>query len=93
MGRHLKHSTHRDVCADQTLHAEVVEVMYDASRVYCRDLLKVFWESHDPSQFNRQGPDLGNPYPTAILYYSLEQEAGALASKEELEQAIISRRM
>jgi peptide-methionine (S)-S-oxide reductase len=87
MGGHLKNPTYRDVCTDQTGHAEVVEVTFDPSQVSYPDLLKVFWENHDPTQFNRQGPDYGKQYRTAIFFHSPEQEAAARASKEALDRS------
>ena len=87
MGGHLKDPTYRDVCTDQTGHAEVVEVTFDPAQVSYADILKVFWENHDPTQFNRQGPDYGKQYRTAIFFHSPEQEAAARASKEELERS------
>jgi len=87
MGGDLKNPSYRDVCTDQTGHAEVVEVTFDPARVSYNELLKVFWENHDPTQFNRQGPDYGSQYRTAIFFHSPEQEAAARASKEELERS------
>ncbi|HKV01902.1 MAG TPA: peptide-methionine (S)-S-oxide reductase MsrA [Ktedonobacteraceae bacterium] len=77
--------TYRDVCTDRTGHAEVVEVDYDPSRVSYEDLLKVFWENHDPTTLNRQGPDVGTQYRSVIFYHTPEQQAAALASKEKLQ--------
>jgi peptide-methionine (S)-S-oxide reductase len=87
MGGSLKNPTYRDVCTDQTGHAEVVEVTFDPSQVSYNDLLRVFWECHDPTQFNRQGPDYGKQYRTAIFYHSPEQEAAARASQEALDRS------
>jgi len=87
MGGQLKNPTYRDVCTDQTGHAEVVEVTFDPAQVSYADVLKVFWENHDPTQFNRQGPDYGKQYRTAIFFHSPEQEAAARASKEELDRS------
>ena len=87
MGGDLKNPTYRDVCTDQTGHAEVVEVTFDPSQVSYADLLKVFWENHDPTQFNRQGPDYGKQYRTVIFFHSPEQEAAARASKEALDKS------
>jgi peptide-methionine (S)-S-oxide reductase len=87
MGGDFKNPTYRDVCTDQTGHAEVVEVTFDPAQVSYADLLKIFWENHDPTQFNRQGPDYGKQYRTVIFFHSPEQEAAARASKEVLEKS------
>jgi peptide-methionine (S)-S-oxide reductase len=87
MGGNLKNPTYQDVCTDRTGHAEVVEVTYDSAKVSYPDLLKVFWEIHDPTQLNRQGPDVGTQYRTAIFFHTPEQEAAARASKERLERS------
>ncbi|MEO8287649.1 MAG: peptide-methionine (S)-S-oxide reductase MsrA [Chloroflexota bacterium] len=83
-GGTLDNPTYRDVCSDRTGHAEVVQVTYDPARVSYQDLLKVFWENHDPTTLNRQGPDIGSQYRSAIFYHTPEQEAIARASKEKL---------
>src|SRR5579884_1805848 len=80
-GGHTERPTYRDVCSHTTGHAEVVEVTYDPARVSYDDLLRVFWENHDPTQLNRQGPDVGDQYRSVIFYHSPEQEAAAEASK------------
>jgi peptide-methionine (S)-S-oxide reductase len=85
MGGTLKNPTYKDVCTDRTGHAEVVEVEYDPSQVSYETLLNVFWENHDPTQLNRQGPDTGTQYRSAIFYHTPEQEAAARASKEALQ--------
>ena len=84
-GGQLKNPTYKDVCAGDTGHAEVVEVEYDSSKVSYDDLLNVFWENHDPTQFNRQGPDYGAQYRSAIFFHTPEQEAAAKASKARLD--------
>ena len=66
-GGHLANPTYKDVCSDRTGHAEVVEVEYDPARVSYEKLLDVFWNAHDPTQVNRQGPDMGRQYRSAIL--------------------------
>src|SRR5213596_947810 len=87
MGGTLKNPTYRDVCTDQTGHAEAVEVTYDPSKVSYDDLLNVFWQLHDPTTLNRQGPDVGTQYRSAIFFHDAEQEAAAKASKGALQKS------
>ncbi len=86
-GGSLDNPTYRDVCSNRTGHAEVVEVDYDPERVSYEQLLQVFWENHNPTTLNRQGPDIGTQYRSAIFYHSPEQQTTAIASKEQLTQA------
>ena len=86
-GGHLKNPFYRDVCTDKTGHAEVVQVEYDPSQVSYDELLDVFWNCHNPTTLNRQGPDVGRQYRSAIFFYTPEQESAARASKEKLEQS------
>jgi peptide-methionine (S)-S-oxide reductase len=81
MGGHTESPTYRDVCTDRTGHAEVVQVTYDDSAVSYEQLLDVFWMSHDPTQKNRQGPDVGTQYRTAVFYHDEEQRSTAERSK------------
>jgi peptide-methionine (S)-S-oxide reductase len=86
-GGHYPNATYKDVCSGRTGHAEVVEVEYDPSQVSYDDLLKVFWENHDPTTLNRQGPDVGEQYRSAIYFHTPEQERAAKASKEKMQGA------
>jgi peptide-methionine (S)-S-oxide reductase len=82
-GGHYPNATYKDVCSGKTGHAEVVLVEYDPAQVSYDDLLRVFWENHDPTTMNRQGPDIGAQYRSAIYFFTPEQEAAAKASKEK----------
>jgi len=92
MGGTLEAPTYRDVCTDKTGHAEVVQVIYDPSRVSYDDLLKIFWQNHDPTTLNRQGPDVGTQYRSVIFWHTPEQEALARASKRHLESSAAFRK-
>ena len=83
-GGHTENPTYKDVCTDETGHAEVVQVTFDPAKVSFESLLEVFWGIHDPTQVNRQGPDFGSQYRTAIFFHSPEQEATAKKLKAEL---------
>jgi peptide-methionine (S)-S-oxide reductase len=87
MGGTLQKPTYEDVCTDRTGHAEVVQVDYDPSEVPYKELLKIFWQNHNPTTLNRQGPDVGTQYRSVIFFHTPEQETAARASKEELEKA------
>ncbi|MEX1996408.1 MAG: peptide-methionine (S)-S-oxide reductase MsrA, partial [Nitrosopumilaceae archaeon] len=86
-GGRLENPTYEDVCTGQTGHAEAIQVEYDPSVVSYDEILEVFWSSHDPTTLNRQGPDVGEQYRSAIFFHSAEQEAAAKASKEKLQNS------
>jgi len=83
-GGQTSEPTYEQICTDRTGHAEVVEVDYDPNVVSFEQLLDVFWENHDPTTLNRQGPDVGRQYRSAIFFHSPEQEATAIASRDKL---------
>jgi len=86
-GGHAANPTYEQVCGGATGHAEVVKVDYDPARVSYGDLLSVFWMAHDPTQVNRQGPDVGSQYRSLILTHDGEQAATARTSKDALAAA------
>lgn len=86
-GGHTANPTYKDVCTDRTGHAEVVQVEYDPAKVSYDQLLDVFWKAHDPTQMNRQGPDVGTQYRSVIFFHTPEQEQTARASKTALEKS------
>jgi peptide-methionine (S)-S-oxide reductase len=86
-GGHTETPSYLDVCSHTTGHAEVVEIDYDPARVTYEQLLQVFWNNHDPTQLNRQGPDVGDQYRSVIFYHTPEQQAAAEASKAALERS------
>ena len=77
---HTENPTYKEVCTDTTGHAEVVQVSFDPAKVSYQQLLDAFWAMHDPTQVNRQGPDFGKQYRTAIFTHSKEQEEAAKKS-------------
>ena len=86
-GGSFNNPSYEDVCTGRTGHAEAVEVEYDAAEVSYEELLTVFWGCHDPTTLNRQGPDIGTQYRSAIFFHDPEQKAAAIASKEKLQNS------
>src|SRR4030088_2413261 len=84
-GGHTENPTYKDVCTDATGHAEVVQVTFDPVTLTYEQLLDAFWQMHDPTQVNRQGPDFGSQYRTAIFFHSPEQKSAAEKSKAALQ--------
>ena len=85
MGGHKDNPTYQDVCSDTTGHAEVVQVTYDPDEVSYEDLLEVFWGNHNPTTKNRQGPDVGRQYRSAIFFHDEEQREAAQRSRDDLD--------
>lgn len=82
-GGETPNPTYEDVCRRRTGHAEAVLVEFDPERISFDEILDVFWAAHDPTQLNRQGPDVGDQYRSEIYFHSPEQETSAIASKEK----------
>jgi peptide-methionine (S)-S-oxide reductase len=91
-GGTMKNPSYEDVCTGRTGHAEAVEVEYDPSKVNYEQLLGVFWETHDPTTLNRQGPDVGTQYRSAIFYHDAAQQASARGSKTLLDKSGVFKR-
>jgi peptide-methionine (S)-S-oxide reductase len=84
-GGHLENPSYQDVCSDRSGHAEVVELDYDPEVISYEELLDIFWSCHEPTTLNRQGPDFGSQYRSAVFFHEPEQQAAARVSQEKLE--------
>ena len=87
MGGTLKNPTYEDVCTDKTGHVEVIQIEYDPKKVSYEELLDIFWNIHNPTQLNRQGPDVGTQYKSIIFYHTQKQKQIAEKSKKYLEKS------
>lgn len=83
-GGYTQNPTYNEVCSHTTGHAEAVQIDYDPNQISYEQLLDIFWRSHTPTQLNRQGPDIGSQYRSAIFFHSPDQEQAAIASKQAL---------
>lgn len=86
-GGHTENPTYKEVCSHGTGHAEVVQLQYDPEQISYEELLKIFFEMHDPTQVNRQGPDVGDQYRSVIFYHTDEQKQAAEQMKSELDDS------
>jgi len=84
----MPNPSYQDVCTDRTGHAEAVQVEYDPEQVSYDELLKVFWENHNPTTLNRQGPDVGTQYRSAVFYHDVEQEKAAIEYMKKLQESM-----
>jgi len=87
VGGQLPNPTYEEVCTDKTGHAEAVEVEYDPDEISYEELLDVFWNNHNPTTLNRQGPDIGIQYRSSIFYHNDEQKETAEKSKQTLDKS------
>ena len=87
IGGHTKNPTYKEVCYENTMHAEAVEVVYDPTQISFDELIQLFWENHNPTTLNRQGPDVGTQYRSAVFFHDSEQEKIAKTTKDELDKS------
>ncbi|MDH5398178.1 MAG: peptide-methionine (S)-S-oxide reductase MsrA [Cyclobacteriaceae bacterium] len=89
MGGHTKNPTYKEVCTETTGHAEVARIIYDPEIISFKDILEVFWQTHDPTTLNKQGNDTGTQYRSAVFYHSEEQKEEAEFYKNKLEESAV----
>lgn len=89
IGGHFDNPSYEDVCFGETGHAEAVEVTFDPDQASYRQLVEAFWEMHNPTTLNRQGPDVGSQYRSAIYYHSPEQKETAITSRDETQDRLL----
>lgn len=87
LGGHLKNPTYKEVCSGNTGHAEVVQIEFDPEQISYEELVEMFWKMHNPTTLNRQGPDIGTQYRSAIFFHSKEQKEIAKASRKKLSKS------
>ncbi|MFP4024363.1 MAG: peptide-methionine (S)-S-oxide reductase MsrA [Thiohalospira sp.] len=88
-GGRVKNPTYKEVCTGNTGHAEVVQIKYNPEIISFKDLLEIFWQTHDPTTLNRQGADVGTQYRSVIFYHTGEQKKTAEIYKKKLDEANI----
>lgn len=86
-GGNVKNPTYKEVCSNNTGHAEAIEIIFNPNIISYEKLLRIFWEIHNPTTLNRQGPDLGSQYRSAIFYHSQKQKNKAIQIKNELDKS------
>ncbi len=92
-GGSSKNPTYKEVCSDLTGHIESIEIIFNPKIISYHELLEIFWKNHDPTTPNRQGPDIGSQYRSAIFYHSEKQKAAAIKSKEEKQKSLLSKKI
>lgn len=90
-GGSFDNPSYNDVCSGKTGHAEAIEIEYDPSKVSYEELLMIFWNNHNPTTINQQGPDIGEQYRSAVFFHDPEQESTAIKLKEKLQDAAIKK--